>query len=41
MVYDIQDYWVFGLCLSSGILKTQKKSKNPIVLKSNFGFLFV
>jgi hypothetical protein len=21
MVYDIQDYWVFGLCPSSGILE--------------------
>jgi hypothetical protein len=26
MVYDIQDYWVFGLCPSSGILKTQKNT---------------
>jgi hypothetical protein len=26
MVYDIQDYWVFGLCPSSSILKTQKNT---------------
>jgi hypothetical protein len=26
MVYDIEDYWVFGLCPSSGILKTQKNT---------------
>jgi hypothetical protein len=26
MVYNTQDYWVFGLCPSSGILKTQKKA---------------
>jgi hypothetical protein len=26
MVYAIQDYWVFGLCPSSGILKTQKNT---------------
>jgi hypothetical protein len=26
MVYDIQDYWVFGLCPSSGTLKTQKNT---------------
>jgi hypothetical protein len=26
MVYDIQDYWVFGLCPSSGILKAQKNT---------------
>jgi hypothetical protein len=26
MVYDIQDYWVFGLCPSSRILKTQKNT---------------
>jgi hypothetical protein len=25
MVYDIQDYWVFGLCPLSRILKKQKK----------------
>jgi hypothetical protein len=24
MVYNNQDYWVFGLCPSSGILKTKK-----------------
>jgi hypothetical protein len=24
MVYNIQKYWVFGLCSSSGILKTKK-----------------
>jgi hypothetical protein len=24
--YLIQDYWVFGLCPSSGILKTQKNT---------------
>jgi hypothetical protein len=24
MVYDIQDYWVFGLCPSSGILKNRR-----------------
>jgi hypothetical protein len=24
MVYDIQDYWVFGLCPSSGIQKTEE-----------------
>jgi hypothetical protein len=23
MVYDIQDYWVLGLCPSSGILKNR------------------
>jgi hypothetical protein len=23
MVYDIQDYWVFGLCPPSGILKNR------------------
>jgi hypothetical protein len=23
MVYDIQDYWVFGLCPSSGILENR------------------
>jgi hypothetical protein len=26
MVYDVQDYWVFGLCPSSGILKTLKNT---------------
>jgi hypothetical protein len=26
MVYDIQDYWVFGLCPTSGIIKTQKNT---------------
>jgi hypothetical protein len=26
MVYDIQDYWDFGLCPSSGILKTPKNT---------------
>jgi hypothetical protein len=26
MVYGIQDYWVFGLCPSSGILKALKKA---------------
>jgi hypothetical protein len=24
MVYDTQNYWVFGLCPSSGILETRK-----------------
>jgi hypothetical protein len=24
MVYNIQNYWVFGLCLSFGILETRK-----------------
>jgi hypothetical protein len=24
MVYNIQNYWVFGLCPSSGILETSK-----------------
>jgi hypothetical protein len=28
-----QNYWVFGLCPSSGILKTREhKSKNPVIL---------
>jgi hypothetical protein len=26
MVYDAQDYWFFGLCLSFGIQKTQKNT---------------
>jgi hypothetical protein len=26
MVYDTQNYWVFGLCPSSGILETRKRS---------------
>jgi hypothetical protein len=26
MVYDIQDYWVFELCPSSGIPKKQKNT---------------
>jgi hypothetical protein len=25
VMYDIRDYWVFGLCLSSGILKAVKE----------------
>jgi hypothetical protein len=25
MAYDTQDYWVFGLCPSSGILKNTKE----------------
>jgi hypothetical protein len=25
MVYDTRDYWVFGLCMSSGILKNTKE----------------
>jgi hypothetical protein len=24
MLHDIQDYWVFGLCPSSGILKNRR-----------------
>jgi hypothetical protein len=27
MVYDIQDYWVFGLCPSSGILKNRRTQR--------------
>jgi hypothetical protein len=26
MVYNTQDYWGFGLCLSSGILETKKNT---------------
>jgi hypothetical protein len=26
MVYNTQDYWAFGLCPFSGILKTQKNT---------------
>jgi hypothetical protein len=27
MVYDIPDYWVFGLCPSSGILKNRRTQR--------------
>jgi hypothetical protein len=27
MVYDIQDYWVFELCSSSGILKNRRTQR--------------
>jgi hypothetical protein len=27
MVYNTQNYWVFGLCPASGILETRKKKK--------------
>jgi hypothetical protein len=43
MVYDIQDYWDFGLCPSSGMfpkrcvlffrIPDDGQSKNPVVLK--------
>jgi hypothetical protein len=32
MVYDIQDYWIFGLCPSSGILKTQNTTNRKLDL---------
>jgi hypothetical protein len=32
----IQNYWVFGLCPSSGILKTRKHSITPVTEVSSF-----
>jgi hypothetical protein len=33
MVYDAQNYWVFGLCPSSGILETSKHFGNWICFR--------
>jgi hypothetical protein len=40
MVYNNQDYWVFGLCPSSGILKDTKEHtlQNDLVPSSGEGW---
>jgi hypothetical protein len=37
MVYNTQDYWVFGLCPSSDILKTQKNTFRKLDLFPSSG----
>jgi hypothetical protein len=39
MVYNTQNYWVFGLCPSSGILETRKHtvSESDLFLSSSEG----